>query len=204
MSKLLLINPKNSSGVLSRVPFLKVPPLNLEILKKLSEDYFDVEIVDENVNEIDYSKKNDLVGITSMTSTVGRAYSIAKKFEGMDTPVVLGGIHTSILPEEAAKYVTSVFIGEAEGGKWLQLIKDFKNKNLKKFYNGGIADIKDIPIISKRMNSYFVGGTIQTARGCPVNCKFCSVTLYIMAENIAQGELKKFWMNLRQWTEKML
>jgi len=89
-----------------------------------------------------YLKDVDLVGITALTSTAHRAYEIADAFRAMGKKVVLGGIHPSIMPEEAGQHADAVVIGEAEG-IWPAVIDDFKAKQLRKTYQ-----LKDRPSLT--------------------------------------------------------
>ncbi|MGM0565910.1 MAG: B12-binding domain-containing radical SAM protein, partial [Bacteroidota bacterium] len=131
--KLLLINPQNkhrrgfSLSLTSRYP-----PLSLGILAALTPMHWDVRILDENFDWFDDAgdKSADLVGITAFTSNAFRAYEIAGYYKKLGIPVVLGGIHATMLPEEAAQYVDTVFKGEAEE-LWPQVIQDFENGNIK-------------------------------------------------------------------------
>jgi len=88
----------------------------------------------------------------------------------------MGGIHASMISEEVVKYVDAVVIGEAETS-WPQLLKDYDNGTLKSVYNGGVADIRTIPHVRRDIFKYpYVYDLIQTSRGCPMGCDFCSVT----------------------------
>jgi len=110
-----------------------LPPLGMATIAALTPPEVEVSLVDENVTRIDYMKDVDLVGITSLTSTSQRAYEIADAFRAMGKKVVLGGIHASVLPEEAIQHADAVVIGEAEG-IWPELIADFQKNKLQKFY----------------------------------------------------------------------
>jgi radical SAM superfamily enzyme YgiQ (UPF0313 family) len=173
--KLLLINPFNSyqKGVIFDTNTIS-PPLGLGIISALTPDNWDIEILDENFNEFKY-KDADLIGLTALTSAVNRAYDIAGIYKQKGIPTVIGGIHASMLPDEALKYVDTVVIGEAES-VWPQLIKDFENKKLKRVYQGELLSLENLPI--PRRDLFHPGynkSNIQTSRGCPMNCDFCSV-----------------------------
>ncbi|GAG98737.1 unnamed protein product, partial [marine sediment metagenome] len=151
--KILLISPtwKKETKIkrMGRGRIFKVPPHNLLIVSALTPKDVKVEIIDENIEEIDFDKKVDLVGITTMTASSPRAYEIADTFRERGVPVVFGGIHATVLPEETAQHADAVVIGEAEG-LWEKLIEDFKRggkQALAKFYrNSQRPDPVKIPI----------------------------------------------------------
>lgn len=177
--KLILINPvgQKSGFVLSR--FSIFPPLNLAYIAALTPSSWDVEIIDENIDKFEF-KEADLVGITAFTSNINRAYELVKLYRSKGVKVVLGGIHASLLPGEAENYADSVIIGEAEH-VWETVIKDFENNNLKSRYYGIVVDCQNYHILPRRdlLSPQYFWGTIQTSRGCPFNCDFCSVTKYL-------------------------
>ena len=92
-----------------------IPPLGLAMVAALTPPDIEVSLTDENVTAIDFQKQIDLVGITALTVTAQRAYQIADTFRAKGVQVVLGGIHPSVLPEEARQHADAIVIGEAEG-----------------------------------------------------------------------------------------
>jgi radical SAM superfamily enzyme YgiQ (UPF0313 family) len=133
------------------------------------------------VNPIDFNKKVDMVGITSLTTTAPRAYEIADAFRDGEVTVVMGGIHVSTLPDEALMHCDSVVIGEAEG-MWERLIQDFRRGKLKRRYqNGTFIDLGGLPLPRRDLlnpGDYVTANTVQTTRGCSFDCSFCSVKLF--------------------------
>ena len=173
--RLLLINPVNTyrKGYLLRRES-KQAPLALGILAALTPPDWSIKILDENFKEFRY-READLVGITAVTASVNRAYEIAAMYRSKGIPVVLGGIHASSLPDEALRYVDSVVIGEAEGS-WARLLADFDNGSLQKTYTSALSNLKNTPPARHDLfhPGYFFA-SIQTSRGCPMDCEFCSV-----------------------------
>ncbi len=179
MKKILLVSPAYRSKLLENVRVLALPPLNLLMLAAYTPANYAVEIVDEAFQDIDYDCGADLVGITCMTPLAPRAYAIALEFRRRGTTVVLGGIHVSMLPEEAAAYADAVVEGEGEG-IWPQVLEDFSTGGLMKHYIANERpDLANLlpPRRDLLHNKYFVQ-TVQTSRGCPHNCRFCSVTRF--------------------------
>ncbi len=173
--KLLLINPFNrlkKDDIYDKSSIS--PPLSLGIIAALTPDDWDVEILDENFDQYKY-KEADLVGITALTSAANRAYEIAGDYRKRNIPVVLGGIHVSMMPNEALNYCDSVVIGEAES-VWKSLINDFERSELKKKYTGALGSLENAPVPRRDLfHSSYAYANIQTSRGCPMNCEFCSV-----------------------------
>jgi radical SAM superfamily enzyme YgiQ (UPF0313 family) len=184
--RLYLINPSNP--LVSIVKFKESrwnrfrvwKPLSLMVLAGLTPPEWEIAIVDENLNTPNYAAmpRPDLVGITAFTSQANRAYEVATHFRRLGVPVVMGGIHATMCQEEAMERVDAVVTGEAEG-TWPQVLEDERNGGLKRRYDGGLAEISDVPIARHDLlPAGYACGAIQTTRGCPLNCSFCSVTAF--------------------------
>jgi radical SAM superfamily enzyme YgiQ (UPF0313 family) len=158
-----------------------LPPMGLAMVAALTPPEVEVSLTDENVSVIDFQKDTDLVGITALTATALRAYEIADAFRARGIKVVLGGIHPSVLPEEASKHADAVVIGEAEG-IWTKVIDDFKTNKLQKVYqNHERPSLVDLPMPRRDLftkGAYLLNQTISATRGCPYSCSFCSVTAF--------------------------
>jgi len=155
-------------------------PLSLMVLAGLTPPEWEVTIVDENLGLPDYPAMPppDLVGITAFTSQANRAYELASHFRGLGVPVVMGGIHATMCLDEVMERVDSAVTGEAES-VWPQVLADARNRCLKRRYDGGFAEIDSIsPARHDLLASGYAMGAIQTTRGCPMNCTFCSVTAF--------------------------
>ncbi len=177
--KITLVAPgtgkKKRRGISGRA--FQVPSLALGILASLTPDDFQVELVDENLRDLDFSRIPDLVAITVLTASAPRAYEISRRFRELGATVVLGGIHPSALPLEAIQNADCVVIGEAEG-VWGRLLDDFKAGRLKKFYKGKKPEPSQISVPRRDVfdgQGYFVKSVVQTSRGCPFGCDFCTV-----------------------------
>ena len=157
------------------------PPLGLAMVAALTPPEVEVSLTDENATVIDFQKEIDLVGITTSTLTAQRAYGIADTFRAKGVKVVLGGIHPSMLPEEASQHADAVVVGEGEG-IWPNLLEDFKAKNLQRVYRKPERpSLLSLPIPRRDLfaeGAYLVRQTISTTRGCPYSCSFCSVTSF--------------------------
>lgn len=180
--KLLLIQPVMKAYRERKDIAFPTEPLALEILAGLTPKEWEIRIIDEKIEAFqpENPEEADLVGVTAYTSTAPRAYEIANTYKKKGIPVVMGGVHASMLPKEALEYVDTVVTGEAEA-VWGKVIADFEAKDMKKIYNGGNPDLKKMPKPRRDVvpsDYQYSGCTLQTGRGCPHNCEFCSVTCF--------------------------
>jgi radical SAM superfamily enzyme YgiQ (UPF0313 family) len=175
---LVLINPVSRNEVgLTVNSSSSFPPLSLGILAALTPDNFTVKLIDENMEPFAYQEA-DIVGITAFTSAAGRAYEIASIYREKGIPVVMGGIHASMLPEEALRFVDTVVVGEAEH-IWPQVLADFLKGSLKPKYAANHTELDNFPVPRRDLFSrQYIFATVQTSRGCPMDCYFCSVTAF--------------------------
>jgi len=175
---LLLINPANKSGsgfIINKDT--RYQPLSLGIIAALTPPDWKVKIIDENFRDFRYYEA-DFVGFTAFSSTVSRAYELAQIYRERGIKTVIGGIHVSMCPDEASRFVDSVVIGEAES-VWLQVIRDFEAGTLRPVYKGSLTDLIRSPRPRRDLfHPAYIFASIQTTRGCPMNCDFCSVTAF--------------------------
>ena len=184
--RLYLINPSNPFVSIVNVKesrwnrYRVWKPLSLMVLAGLTPPEWEIAIVDENLGAPNYEAmpRPDLVGITAFTAQANRAYEVATHFRNLGVPVVMGGIHATMCLDEAMKRVDSVVTREAEG-VWPQVLEDARHGSLKRWYDGGLAEINDVPLARHDLLAAgYAFGAIQTTRGCPLNCSFCSVTAF--------------------------
>lgn len=179
MKKILLISPAYRTKLLENVRVLALPPLNLAVIAAHTPENYEIKIIDEAIEDLNFNESADLVGITCMTPLAPRAYEISAEFRKRGVPVVLGGIHASMMSEEASSYADAVVVGEGED-IWPQVLADFEKGSLKKIYQVETRpNLDNFPAPRRDLlqDDYFVQ-TVQTSRGCPHNCKFCSVTRF--------------------------
>jgi radical SAM superfamily enzyme YgiQ (UPF0313 family) len=179
--KIFLIIPRwPDSSLWSKVVF-RFPYLALTTLAALTPEDVHVRLVDENVEAIDWNESPDLVGISLMTPLAPRGYEIADAYRKRGTPVVLGGIHATMVPDEARAHADAVVAGEAEH-VWPQVVHDAQQGRLQPFYCGeSRTPLDHLPVPRRELlqrKAYFFINTVQTTRGCPFDCEFCSVTQF--------------------------
>jgi radical SAM superfamily enzyme YgiQ (UPF0313 family) len=134
-----------------------------------------VRLVDEYLEEIDYDIETDAVALSAKTSCVTHAYDVADEFRRRGKTVILGGIHASLRPHEALEHVDCVVTGEAET-VWPEAVRDLAAGKLKSRYDAaGFPDMGKIPIPVHGNANQYLFHQLQTTRGCPFRCRFCSV-----------------------------
>jgi radical SAM superfamily enzyme YgiQ (UPF0313 family) len=139
----------------------------------------DVQLVDENVEPIDLQTPADWVAISAATAAAPRAYRVADAFRERNIPVVMGGIHPTLLPDEAGAHADAVVVGEAEP-VWREVVGDLAGGRLKPRYESdGYHDLAGLPRPRRELlrgDRYLTINVVQTARGCPNACTFCTVS----------------------------
>jgi len=158
----------------------ETPNLSLLTLAGLFPSHYSLHFIDEDHGEdIPFTEGFDLVFVTGMTQQINRAYEICAEFKKLGSYTVLGGIHASIYPQEAGRWADTVIIGE---GEWIlpHFLKDFKNNRAKPLYNPEVLiDLKTSPIprydlVNTELYSSY---SIQTTRGCPRTCGYCTLPI---------------------------
>jgi len=153
--------------------------MTLPYVAALTPQDFQIELVDDRCQEVDFSGDYNLVGITVTSDTANRAYQISARFRHRGIPVVMGGFHASLCPEEALEHADAIVVGEAEY-VWEPLLRDLQAGRLKGVYQASrLHDLKALPhprydLLDKSFYR-FLFYPVQTSRGCPFHCKFCEV-----------------------------
>jgi radical SAM superfamily enzyme YgiQ (UPF0313 family) len=182
--KVLLIMPDSHMHVLRVGTFvrsMREAPLTLTTLAALVPEELDIDLtlVDETVSTVPADGRFDLVGISIMTGTAERGYAWAKHFRERGATVVIGGVHATIMPDEAAGHADAVVAGVAER-TWPELLSDFSAGRMRKMYSdhdqAACIDLVPTPRsdLLKRWR-YNVPQTVMATRGCRHACEFCSV-----------------------------
>ena len=151
--------------------------LAIPTLAALTPSEHEVRVFDENIEAIDYDWPADLAALSVMTMFAPRAYEICARYRARNVRTVLGGIHPSMVPEEALQYCDSVVIGEAEQ-TWPSLLQDVRRGRLERRYRAdGPADLTCSPTPDRTLlaRPRYFSENVQTTKGCPFSCEFCSV-----------------------------
>jgi radical SAM superfamily enzyme YgiQ (UPF0313 family) len=186
--KLFIIQPSHyrsrSHRVLHKTRKRTLIGLTLPYLAALTPQEWEVTLIDEQLTEVDFNASVDLVAITTWTINSFRAYEIADRFRERGVPVIMGGPHTYFYAEEAAAHCDGVGIGEGEK-LWPLMLEDAKRGRLKKFYRGDkLPNLDHLPfprydLLNLRKYGFIKTFAIQSSRGCPFQCEFCSERFYL-------------------------
>ncbi len=165
--------PKNSSVFrFSMLPSLYVAAA--------MPDFVETQIIDEDVEPINFNTDADLIGISFMTYNAPRAYELGDQFRAMGKKVIFGGYHPTFMQEEAIQHADAICIGEAENNL-PEMVDDFLKGDLKPFYKNDLVDLSTLPIPDRNLikgGSYITVNAMQATRGCFNKCEFCSVAAF--------------------------
>ncbi|MFC1529579.1 B12-binding domain-containing radical SAM protein [Gemmatimonadota bacterium] len=185
---LLLIDPVTTAHSLDVEERRKLrrgigyPGLGLFTVAALTPPDIRVTVIDESVEDIDEELTPDLVGISVQGPTAPYAYHLASRYRARGIPVVLGGIHVSLNPEETEGRADAVVVGEAES-TWPELIEDFRKGELKSVYRAeSPIDFDSSPPPRRELmqyENYRLPNVVQASKGCPYGCEFCSLYCYV-------------------------
>ncbi len=179
----------------------QMEPLPIAALAGLMPADIDLLFFDDRMEKIGYDAPADAAFISVETYTARRAYQIASEFRQRGVPVVMGGFHASLCPDEVERYAEAVVVGEAEGILPL-LLDDLRHGTLQKRYQSP----ERLPLAGFRVNRQLFAGKrylpirlIETARGCPFSCTFCAVQTVFAGSHRRRphGELVAELMALR-------
>ena len=185
----------------------QMEPLAPALLAALTPERFELSFYDDRLERIDYDAPTDLVAISVETYTARRAYQIASEFRKRKVPVVMGGFHPTLVPNEAGEFAEAVVVGEAET-VWAQLLEDFESGRLQKFYRSaggrsrppleGISPDRTL-YAGKR---YLPIRLVEAGRGCHFSCRFCAIAGFFESTQVRRppetivAELQKLRGNI--------
>jgi radical SAM superfamily enzyme YgiQ (UPF0313 family) len=158
----------------------RMEPLSLAVLAGLTPPGVDCRLFDDRIDEIDYDEPTDLVALTVESFTARRAYEIAAEFRARRVPVVMGGMHATLIPEEVAEHADAVYTGDAES-LWPQVVADAHEGRLRPRYEGALGTPQPGVIPRRDLyagKEYLPVSLLQFGRGCRHHCEFCAVGEY--------------------------
>jgi radical SAM superfamily enzyme YgiQ (UPF0313 family) len=181
--RILLIMPDAHMHKLRVGPFvrsMREAPLSLTTLAALTPPEVEIQLVDESVDRVPLDAEVDLVAISVITGCAQRAYELAAHYRRRGIPVVLGGVHVTILPGEAVEHADAIVIGMAERS-WPRLLEDFQRGEMQQVYCEPFPEGEVLPGVPaprrelQRNSGYMMPNVVHATRGCRRVCDFCAV-----------------------------
>lgn len=151
------------------------PPLGLATLAAYLSPDDEIDLQDQHIEKLNLDDEPDLVVIQVYITNAYRAYRIVDHYRDKGSYVILGGLHVTALPDEAALHADSIFLGPAEES-FPRFLKDFRNKTPQKIYRSSIRTLQNMPVVRRdliKRHKYLVPNSIVVTRGCPHHCDFC-------------------------------
>jgi radical SAM superfamily enzyme YgiQ (UPF0313 family) len=181
--RIVLISPKgplyrHRGGIFKKS--LRYMPLTLPTLASLvpTEVEAEVRCIDEGIDDVDLDIEADLIGMTVITGTAMRAYELSAHFRRRGIPVVLGGPHVTLVPDDAQPHADSIVVGYAED-EWPRLLRDFRaGRMLPRYTQGANLSLAGRPLPDRSVlpeKRYLTADVFEATRGCVHNCSFCVV-----------------------------
>lgn len=159
----------------------RMEPLQLGVLAGLTPADVDVRLYDDRMEPLPYDEPTDLVALTVETFTAKRAYEIAAAFHRRGVPVVLGGMHPTLVPDEVARYGDAVVTGDAES-VWSRVVADAAAGRLQPRYHGDLPPVPQAGVLPRRNlfrgKGYLPITLLQFSRGCPYRCTYCATSAF--------------------------
>jgi radical SAM superfamily enzyme YgiQ (UPF0313 family) len=185
----------------ARLKFRLLPPQSLLLLGGLTPDRHQVDLVDENVGpEARVDGAPDLVGMPVFVATAKRAYRLADDYRKRGVPVVLGGLHASLCPDEAKEHADSVVVGEADE-LWPRLLEDVQAGRLLAFYrNHESVSLEHGPFLKRELVSsrrYASVAAMRTGRGCPNRCAYCYQSAFYPTRRVRHQAIDRILAEVR-------
>ncbi len=177
------------------------PPLGLAMLAGYLDPHDEVTIQDEHVEPLDLEDDPDLVVIQVYITSAYRAYELANRYRQRGAYVCLGGLHVTALPDEAARYADTVFLGPGED-TWPEFLKDYRAGHPRRLYQSRNRTLIGAPRFRRdliKRHLYLVPNSIVVSRGCPHHCDFCykdaffkgGKSFYVQAVDDALAEIDR-------------
>jgi len=204
--RITLIKPKIGDLMNSAyIDEARMEPLQLGVIAGFTPRNIEVKLYDDRAEKIPYDEPADIVAITVETFTAKRSYEISKEYMKRGIKVIMGGMHSTLFPEEVEEHADSVVIGDAEE-VWPRIIKDFKNGKLKKRYYGKTEIIQSNSIPRRELfknKGYLKISLMQFSRGCTNKCNFCATSRFFEGKHYCR-EIKEVIREIKEQKLKII
>jgi len=208
--KVLLVFPRIEHGATTHTDkgnwtsiVFGYPIITLPHLAAITPRKYDVKIVNENYETLDFNTDADIIGITTYTMTAPRVYEIADEFRRRGKKVVLGGYHPTALPDEAIQHADSVVLSWAEKS-WPMLLEDAEKGKMKQFYGpNDDYSLENVPSLRRDLIKHNpMLGAVQSTRGCFNKCEFCAIGSFSQ-HGIRQRPIKDVIEDIKNMPNRM-
>ena len=155
----------------------QMEPLAPAVLAHLTPPDIEVRFHDDRLEAIPFDEPTDLVALSIETYTARRSYQIASEYRRRGVPVVLGGFHATLCPDEASRYAEAVVVGEAEE-QWPRLLDDFRAGRMQRLYRSDVRPALTEAVPDRRIfrgKRYLPIALVEAGRGCHFRCDFCAI-----------------------------
>jgi len=155
----------------------QIEPLPPAVIAALTPKDVEVRFYDDRMETIPFDEPADLVGISVETYTARRAYQIATEYRRRGVPVVMGGFHATLCPDEVSRYAEAVVVGEAED-VWAEVVDDFRHRTPKRLYRAPRRPSLDRSVPDRSIfqgKRYLPLALLESGRGCSHVCDFCVI-----------------------------
>lgn len=208
--KILLVYPKFppsfwNFGYVKHIGGFKatMAPLGLAILGALTPPDFDVEIIDENIEDIDFDAPCDLVALSAMAIQEARLFEIADEFRRRGRLVCMGGPICNVLPERCRPHCDVLFEGEGEY-TWPRFLSEWRQGTHGTHYvQSDTIDMRDSPPprLELLTTRHYRVGCVQTTRGCPFTCEFCDI-IVTYGRKVRAKPIETVLFELERWASQ--
>jgi radical SAM superfamily enzyme YgiQ (UPF0313 family) len=168
---------------------VSMEPLTVSVLAALTPPGIHVDFQDDRMEDLDYDRPADLVAITVETFTARRAYEIARHYRERGVPVVMGGVHATLAPQEVGLHADAVCRGDAES-VWTSILSDAAQAHLRPMYDATDADVLPQPVVPRTeiyaKRRYLPLSLAQFSRGCPHHCTFCAASAAFQSRHLCR------------------
>ena len=204
--KLTLIKPNiGRKGQSLYVDEGRMEPLQIGVLAGLTPDDIELAFYDDRMESIPYDEAADLVAITVETFTARRAYEISAEFRRRGVPVILGGMHPTLLPEEALQHADAIYTGDAEA-LWTQVIDDLRQGHLRSHYHAKSGVPQPGQLTRRDIfegKGYLPITLLQFSRGCRFACSFCATSVFFQRHHFCRS-VKEVLREIKTQERKVL
>ncbi len=173
-------NLVKATGWLDKLTVPNIASLNLPLLAAYTDPSIEVEIIDEDFQDVDFSSDAEVIAISAQVMQIKRAIDVADQFRKLGKKVIMGGYLATMHPELVESHVDALCIGDGDT-IWPEILRDIQAGRLRKYYKSEeplSLDNLPVPRYDLICKDRFTSYPVQATRGCPYSCNYCSITWF--------------------------